>query len=172
LIEILRITGAFGIKGALRAFSFSENLSRYQQIYDKNGNAFSFRILRYLVGGKIVISIDGINDRDKAESLKNEIFFLKKSDLPSVEKDEVYVCDLIGKEVYVIGSDIKCHVSNVENYGAGDLIEISCGDEKFLVPFTHDNFPENLKETEMAIEREQTGISMTFEAFNRFRNQQ
>jgi ribosomal 30S subunit maturation factor RimM len=50
-------------------------------------------------------------------------------------------------------------ITNVENFGAGDLIEISHKDDKFLVPFTRENFPDSGEE-----------IFMTLEAFNGFKN--
>jgi 16S rRNA processing protein RimM len=143
LTQILRVTGAFGIRGALRIQSFSENLCRYKKIFDKNGNCFSFHIAKFLGDNRIVIVIDGVCDRNAAESLKGEVFYVEKSDFPKIQDNEFYLCDLVGKDVFVVDSDIRCCIVNAENYGAGDLIELSCDGITFLVPFTRENFPDS-----------------------------
>jgi ribosomal 30S subunit maturation factor RimM len=38
--------------------------------------------------------------------------------------------------------EISCSVVNVLNFGASDLLELSYDDQTFLVPFTHENFPD------------------------------
>ncbi|MDR0631975.1 MAG: ribosome maturation factor RimM [Holosporaceae bacterium] len=159
MIEILRVAGAFGTRGALRVVTLSHNLSHYKKVYDGQENAFSFCIIRFLGGNKLAISIENINDRNAAESLKGKIFYVKKSDLPQIRKNEVYFCDLIGREVRVMDSDIVCKITDVKNYGAGDLIEVSHGNETFLVPYTQENFPDSDDQ-----------IIMTLDAFNGFKD--
>ncbi|MDR0968187.1 MAG: ribosome maturation factor RimM [Holosporaceae bacterium] len=158
MLEILRVTGAFGTRGALRVFSFSKNITQYKKIYDENGVEFAFRIIRFLGGVRMAASIEGVNDRNAAEALKGRIFYVKKTDLPKIAENEVYISDLIGKKARVADSDIRCEITGVENYGAGDLIEISYENEKFLVPFTKANFPDSDNE-----------ILITAEAFDGFR---
>ncbi|MDR0678186.1 MAG: ribosome maturation factor RimM [Holosporaceae bacterium] len=159
MIEILRVIGTFGIRGALRVFSFSKNLSYYHRIYDKNHREFVFRVIKFCGNNKVIIHVDDIADKSTAESLKGEIFYIKKSDLPEIEKNEVYLCDLIGKEVSVLDSDVICRIVDAKNFSAGDLIEISYENTVFLVPFTTENFP-NIDNR----------ICMTLEAFNGFKN--
>jgi 16S rRNA processing protein RimM len=159
LIEILRVIGAFGIHGALRVFPFSKKLNCYRKIYDKNKAEFTFRVVKFCGNGRVIICIDDITDRNMAESLIGEVFYIKKSDLAKIEKNEIYLCDLIGREVHVLNSDIKCKITNAENFGAGDLIEISHDNVAFLVPFTERNFP-NVGDQ----------IYITSEAFNGFKN--
>jgi 16S rRNA processing protein RimM len=158
MIVILRVGGAFGIGGAVRASSYSRNLSAYKKICYKDGNEYSFRVMKFLGNSKVVISLEGIHTRTQAENLKGEFFYVKKEDLPNKEENEFYVHDLIGQKVCVIGSGIKCLITNVENFGAGDLIEISHKNKKFLVPFTAENFPNTGNE-----------IFITLEAFNGFK---
>jgi 16S rRNA processing protein RimM len=159
LTQILRITGAFGIRGAVRVWSFSENLCAYKEIFDKNGNGFAFHVLKFLGNGRVVVVIDGVCDRNAAESLKGEIFYVKKSDFPEIRKNEFYLCDLIGKDVFVADSDVRCSVVSAENYGAGDLLELSHEGTTFLVPFTRENFPDS-----------EDKFLITREAFRGFKN--
>jgi 16S rRNA processing protein RimM len=160
LVEILRVVGVFGVRGAVRVVPFSKNLADYKKISDKDGNDFAFRILKFLSDGKIVILLDGIDDRSRAETLKGDIFYVKKSDLPEIGKNEFYVRDLVGLDVSVIDLDVQCRIVGVHNFGAGDLIEFIYDNKTFLVPFTRENFPDSVDNQ----------ILLTKEAFNGFRN--
>jgi 16S rRNA processing protein RimM len=138
----MRITAAFGVRGMMRAALFSDNIKFYKKMYDGDGAEFCFRIVRYIGGKNAIVSVDGICDRTTAESLKGAYFYVKKSDLPKISPNEFYVCDLVGRSVEIIGNgDVDCAISNVYNFGAGDLIEITTEKGTFMIPFTEENFP-------------------------------
>jgi 16S rRNA processing protein RimM len=88
------------------------------------------------------VQFDGLSDRAAAEGLKGIDLFVPRERLPAPDEDEYYHADLIGLDA--ISSDGKSigKVVGVENYGAGDLIEIAR--EKgstVLIPFTRANVP-------------------------------
>jgi 16S rRNA processing protein RimM len=153
------VVGAFGTRGALRVVSFSEKLSNYKKLYSKDSSEFLFKVVKFIGKTKLVISLENITDRNSAELLKNKEFYVKKSDLPKIEKNEFYLCDLVGKKLQVLGTNIECKVTNVHNFGAGDLLEISHENDVFLAPFTKENFPDSSNE-----------ILMTSKAFEWFKN--
>ncbi|MDR3151621.1 MAG: ribosome maturation factor RimM [Holosporaceae bacterium] len=160
-VEILRINGAFGVRGLLRAILFSDNIKRYKKIYNNHGDAFTFRVVRFISGNNVVLSLDSVSDRCAAEALKGASFYVHKIDLPQLSDSEFYLCDLIAKPVKIIGrDDFGGAVVNIHNFGAGDLLEISCDNDTFFVPFTRENFPDDGA----------TSISMTEDAFNRYKN--
>ncbi|GHU12944.1 hypothetical protein FACS189449_07540 [Alphaproteobacteria bacterium] len=142
-IEILQITGAFGIRGFLRALLYSDNIKKYKTVCGASGKEYGFRVVRFISGNSVVLSIDGIVDRNTAESLRGTSFFIKKSDLPKLSDSEFYISDLIGKTVRVQGSEETCIVADVYNFGAGDLLCLSYNEVTFLVLFTRENFPES-----------------------------
>lgn len=153
MIEILRIVGVFGIRGAVRVHSFSDDLKRYKFIYDSEGHAFSFRVVRFGI-----IEMEGVVDRNQAETLRGKSFFVKKNDLLPLKNDEFYIADLIGQHIPVCDSDAECKIVSVCNYGAGDIIELNYDGKQFLVPFTNSNFPEL-----------QGKLYLSLDAFNNFR---
>ncbi|MDR1361787.1 MAG: ribosome maturation factor RimM [Holosporaceae bacterium] len=160
--EILRVNGAFGVSGFLRAVLFSDNLKRYEKIYNANGDAFAFRLVRFISGNSVVLSLDGVCDRNRAETLKGSVFYVPRADLPPLADSECYLCDLVAKPLKIIGrDDLGGKVLNLYNFGAGNLLEVSCENKSFFVPFTRENFPDN-----SAI----PDICMTEEAFNRYKN--
>ena len=79
---------------------------------------------------------EGINDRSAAEVLRGSLIEIDRAALPPLEEGEYYHSDLIGlAAVDGLGSAVG-KVSGVENYGAGDLLEIELEDGKSsLIPF-------------------------------------
>ena len=160
-IKILRVVEAFGIEGAMRVFLFTDRLKNYSKIFDENGNRFSFRIKKTEPKNRAVIFLEGITDRNAAESLRGAFFYLKQEQLPQIKDNEFYLCNLIGERVRVENTEIFCEIKSVQNYGAGDLIELSYGDRLFLVPFTKENFPD-------AIINDAVKICISEDAFRNF----
>jgi 16S rRNA processing protein RimM len=139
----MRISGAFGVRGLVRVFLFSDNVKSYSCIYDENGKEFEFKIIRYIKGNNVVLSIDGITTRSSAELLRGSFLYANKDDLDVASEDEFYVCDLIGMQIKVVDNCEECTVLNVYNFGAGDILELSHNDGIFMVPFTKQHFPAN-----------------------------
>jgi len=137
-IALAAVAGAHGIGGELRLKLFSdsvENLSRQNKVYV---GGVERRLLTVREGGKAVLArIEGVEDRSTAESLRGSLVEVDRSTLPPLEQGEYYYADLIG--LPVSGRDGKPlgAVVSVENYGAGDLLEIEGEDGKrSLVPFS------------------------------------
>lgn len=163
-VAVLRITGAFGIAGLLRAVAFSDNLSSYKELSTEDGQEFAFRLVRYVEGRNIIINLDKIKDRTQALDLKGTILYVQRRNLDKITApNEYYVCDLIGKKIKIEKHDaLDCTVVSVRNFGAGDLIEISYQSDTFMVPFRAEYFPQD----EIG---ENGELLMTFEAFCNFK---
>ena len=92
MIEILRVTAAFGIKGAVRVFLYTDNINHYKKIYDCNRNEFRFKILNQK-NNTAVIKFESVNNRNEAENLKGILFYVNKEDLPKLRDDQFFICD-------------------------------------------------------------------------------
>lgn len=140
---------------------FSDNV-RQCYLLEKN-EIVNCKIVRYFKGKSAIFMIDGVIDRTSAESLRGKFLYIKKSELPEVNQNEFYVCDLIGKQIKIRENDSICGViSGSFNFGAGDLLEISADNLKFLVPFTEENFPTQGCDTDF--------ILITEDAWNWYKN--
>ena len=88
-------------------------------------------------GGKTVIArFAEIADRGAAEALRGTTLSLPRDELPALGEGEYYHADLIG--LSCVGADGAAlgTVVAVENFGAGDLLEIEKPDGKrALIPF-------------------------------------
>ncbi|MES2326651.1 MAG: ribosome maturation factor RimM [Pseudomonadota bacterium] len=136
-ISLAAVAGAHGVKGEVRLKLFSDsgkNLSVHEKLYVGNTER---RLLSVRDTGKTAVArIEGVNDRSAAEALRGSLVEVDRSALPPLEEGEYYHVDLIGlPAVDAAGNRIGTVVA-VENYGAGDLLEIELHDGKrSLIPF-------------------------------------
>ena len=84
-----------------------------------------------------------MKDRTAAEALRGTALTVPRSSLPALDADEYYHADLIGlPAVSTDGEDLGTCVA-VENFGAGDVLEIERTDGKrFMVPMNAAAVPE------------------------------
>jgi 16S rRNA processing protein RimM len=80
--------------------------------------------------------LEGIADRSTAEALRGTLIEVERDALPPLDEAEYYHSDLIGLAcVDRTGAPIGT-VAAVENFGAGDLLEVELeGGKKSLIPF-------------------------------------
>jgi 16S rRNA processing protein RimM len=74
----------------------------------------------------IIAKIHGIDDRNKAETLRGTELYIERDTLPDLKESEYYQADLIGFDVVRHGEKIGV-VDCFQNYGAGDIIELDNG---------------------------------------------
>lgn len=136
-IALAAVAGAHGVKGELRLKLFSdsvESLARHETLYV---GGVVRRLLSIRDSGKTAVArLDGINDRSAAEALRGALVEIDRSALPPLEEGEYYHADLIGLPAEDGEGNPVGTVAAVENYGAGDLLEIQRGGGKSsLIPF-------------------------------------
>jgi 16S rRNA processing protein RimM len=140
------IAGAHGVRGEVRIKSFTANpcaIGRYGPVEDETG-ARSFKLtVRGETKGLVIARLDGVADRDQAEALKGLRLYVPRAKLPRPKRGEWYVADLIGLAAQDEGGTPLGRVKSVQNFGAGDVIELERADgtTEFL-PFTRAVVPE------------------------------
>ncbi|HZU50882.1 MAG TPA: ribosome maturation factor RimM [Sphingomicrobium sp.] len=136
-VALAAVAGAHGIKGELRLKLFSESaesLSRQETLYI-GGVERSLLSIRQ-TGSTAVAKLDGIADRAGAEELRGSLVEVRRSSLPPLDDGEYYHVDLIGLDARDPQGNPVGTVVAVENYGAGDLLEIQGLDgRRRLIPF-------------------------------------
>ena len=136
-IALAAVAGAHGVKGELRVKLFSdsiESLSRHESVYV---GGVERRLLSVRDGGNIaVVRIEGLADRSAAEALRGSLVEVDRAALPPLEEGEYYHADLIGLSAVDGDGSVVGTVTAVENYGAGDLLEIEDAEgRRSLIPF-------------------------------------
>jgi 16S rRNA processing protein RimM len=136
-IALAAVAGAHGVKGEVRLKLFSdsvESLSRHERLYI---GTVERRVLAIRDGGKTAVArFEGIADRSAAEALRGSLVEVDRTRLPPLEEGEYYYADVIGLPAVDGQAKPLGTVAAVENYGAGDLLDIELeGGKRCLIPF-------------------------------------
>jgi 16S rRNA processing protein RimM len=136
-IRLAAVAGAHGIQGEVRLKLFSDSagsLSRHARLFV---GGVERRLLKVRGDHKgAVARFEGVDDRTAAEALRGSLVEIDRAALPPLEDGEYYHADLIGlpcadRDGRVLGSVVA-----VENFGAGDLLEVAGEDgRRSLIPF-------------------------------------
>ena len=135
-VTLAAIAGAHGVTGEVRLKLFAEgveSLRRHKQVR-VGGRMLTLSALKS--ASMPVARFAEISDRNAAEALRGELVTVPRSALPPLEEGEYYHADLIGLPCVDAGGGELGRVVAVENYGAGDLLEVKRPDGKSsLIPF-------------------------------------
>jgi 16S rRNA processing protein RimM len=136
-VALAAVAGAHGVRGEVRLKLFSDSeasLARHENLFVSGALR---RLLSVRVGGKTAIArFEGIDDRSAAESLRGSLIEVERSSLPELEEGEYYHSDLVGLACTDRKGGNFGTVVAVENFGAGDLLEVELPNGKrSLIPF-------------------------------------
>ena len=139
------IGAAHGIKGELRVKTFTGDplaLADYGPLYAKDGRVFEIEAIRP-AGELVVVRFKGVGNRTAAEQLTGTELFIDRSRLPAEGEDEFYYADLVGLVVRDEAYLEAGRVTAVQNYGGGDILEVTFrGSKGLLIPFSQAAVPE------------------------------
>ena len=139
-VTLAAIAGAHGIGGEVRLKLFAESaesVGRHKsvQVGDRQLTLKSVK-----PGGIGAIArFAEVADRTAAEALRGQLVTVPRAALPPLEEGEYYHADLIGLPCESSEGEPLGTVIAVENFGAGDILEIEKLDGKrTMVPFRED----------------------------------
>lgn len=116
------------MSGEVRLKVFAEDLPSHRAF---NGGALTLTSLR---DGSIARFAE-VRDRNAAEALRGTLLTVPRDALAPLEEGEYYHADLIGLPAVSSDGDALGRVVAVENFGAGDVVEIERPTGKrFMVP--------------------------------------
>jgi 16S rRNA processing protein RimM len=136
-IALAAVAGAHGVRGELRLKLFTdsaENLKHYRTVF-VGGVERKLESVRPGPAGAVA-RIEGVADRSGAEALRGSLVEVDRSALPPLGEGEYYHADLIGLPCFDRNGRELGRVIAVENFGAGDLLEVETGGgQSSLIPF-------------------------------------
>ncbi len=141
------ISGVHGIKGHVLVRTYSAEpagIAAYGALENETRDkTFTLKIIRATDKG-VVASIAGVADRSAAEGLRGTKLYVERHKLPKASADEYYHADLIGLKAIDGSGETIGEIISVQNYGAGDLLEIkrSGAAQTDLIPLTNASVPE------------------------------
>lgn len=162
IVVIGKITSAFGVKGGVKVFSFTQprlNILNYNPwLLKVDGQWQSVKLKSGRQQGKsIAVNLDGIADRNQAEGLSGTEIGVYASQLPEPSADEFYWRELEGMRVINTEGVDFGFVSHLIETGSNDVMvvketaEQASGKERKerMVPFIADAIVEVSRENRM-----------------------
>lgn len=139
-------SSAHGLRGLLKVKTFTDDpgdIASYGPLLDtKNNTSYILSVITVLKNNFVIAKVQGIETRTQADELRNIRLFCKTASLPLLTEDEYYKSSLIGLKVELLDGAPFGTVSEVFNFGSGDILEIKTQEgKKKLFPFTRDAFP-------------------------------
>lgn len=138
-VTLAVVIGAHGVTGEVRLKIFAEDFGTYRSF---NNGALTLKTVREGPNGAIARFVE-ITDRNAAEAMRGTELTVPRSALPPLGDGEYYHVDLLGLSVVSETGETLGRVVLIENFGAGDVLEIERVDGKrFMVPMTPAAVPE------------------------------
>jgi len=92
--------------------------------------------------GILLLSFDGIEDRNAIEGLRNELLYADVDiDAPGLDEDDYHVLQLIGCKAYLVDGDEYGKVTEVLNLLGQGVLVIKSESAETLIPFVRQLVP-------------------------------
>jgi 16S rRNA processing protein RimM len=140
-VAIGKILRARGVKGELLVAPLCEDLKRYSQvekvfISDLDAKEKPYRIKRSRIfQGKVLLQLEGIDTRTKAEELKGRYLEIDKKDVPLLTEGCYYAFDLVNCQVLSLNGKKIGEVKEVLFFPAHPVLSVKKGKKEYLIPF-------------------------------------
>jgi 16S rRNA processing protein RimM len=135
-VTLAAIVGAHGVTGELRLKLFGEGLDslRRHKSFSAGERTLTLKTIRDGPNGAVARFAE-VTDRNGAEALRGVALTVSRSALPPLDEGEYYHVDLIGLPCVLDAGETIGAIILIENFGAGDILEIEKPDGKrFMVP--------------------------------------
>jgi 16S rRNA processing protein RimM len=146
LIFVAQVSAAVGLQGEFKLLSFMEDpfsVLEYSPLLNDKGEPALVITKAREHKGTLVVRAQDVPDRTAADKIKGLKLYIDRADLPEAEEGEYYITDLIGMKAYDASGAEVGRVMNVDNFGAGDLLDIKpLEGPSFYLLFTDENVPE------------------------------
>ncbi|WP_421854651.1 ribosome maturation factor RimM [Novosphingobium sp.] len=147
-VTLAAISGAHGVGGEVRLKLFGEGVESLKAHARFNDGALTLTKLRDDGKGGAIGRFAEVADRTAAEKLRGTVLTVPRASLPPLAEGEYYYTDLIGLPAVSTAGEVLGTCIAVENFGAGDVLEIERPAEegkppkRFMVPMRLQAVPE------------------------------
>ena len=130
-----KVVNVVGLKGELKIYSYTDRNERFEELDQiwLDNKTYAIENVRYQ-NKVVILKLEGINDRNKAEEQRNKKVYIEESDLQELPEDTYYVRDLSGMTVFNEDAELG-QIADVIQNAAQDLYEVKTETgKKVLVP--------------------------------------
>lgn len=142
-IAVGEIRGAFGIKGWVKIYSYTEpreNVLSYSPWeLEHRGKRWQIAVLAGRRQGRAVVAaLDGITTPEQAKALRGAKISIDRAQLPQPAEGEFYWIDLIGLKVIDLSGRQLGQVVDLMETGANDVLIVRSEGREVLIPWLRD----------------------------------
>ena len=130
-----KVVNVVGLKGELKIYSYTDRNERFEELESiwLDNKVYAIENVRYQ-NKVVILKLEGINDRNKAEEQRNKKVYIEDTDLAELPEDTYYVRDLIGLSVVTEEGELG-KISDVIQNSAQDLYEVKTAEgKKIYIP--------------------------------------
>lgn len=135
-LEIGQIVSTHGIKGEVRVQPWCDSpeyFCKFKKLYNKDGTKVYDMKQSRPHGNMVIAKIGGIETVEEAQTLRNRILYMDRSDA-KLPEGSYFVADLIGLDIYDEQGKFYGKLTDVLKTGANDVYEITDGDRAYYIP--------------------------------------
>lgn len=148
-VTLAAVSGAHGVTGEVRLKLFGEGVAALKRYRTFNDSTLTLAKLKDDGKGGAIARFAEVTDRNAAEKLRGTALTVPRTAMPALEEGEYYHADLIGLPAVSDEGVALGTVIAVDNFGAGDVLEIERSEpnekgrrERFMVPMNTTAVPE------------------------------
>ena len=135
-IKIAKVLKPQGVKGELKIELFIKDEGYYKDIKSVNIDNKSYNVKAlHIRQGYGYITLDGVVDRNAAESFRDKVLNISDDAAPTLNIDEYYIEDMIGLNVVDETGKQLGKVTDIEQYGSADVYSVVGRAGVFSFPF-------------------------------------
>ncbi len=146
LIQVAVVGGAFGVRGEVRITTYTADptaIAEYRDLLREDGSPGLTVLSARPAKAGVVARVKDVATVEQADALRGLKLYVPRARLPAPDEDEYYLADLIGMAVETAAGEALGTVKAVENFGAGDLLEIQPAmGAAWWLPFTREAVPQ------------------------------
>ena len=143
-LEVGQIVNTFGIKGFVKVYPYVNDISRFDDLktvyvkLKKQESKLEIEEVKYQKN-MVLIKFKGIETVEQAELLRNSYIEIDRSQAIPLEKDEYFIADLLGLDVYLDTGEKLGFLDDIYNTGGSDIyvVKNELG-KQFLLPYIDD----------------------------------
>lgn len=135
MFTVGRIVNTHGVKGEIKVIPTTEDPKRFKKLKSifvegrKGMTTYEIEGVRYHKDF-VLLKLQGINDMDAAELLKGSILKIDRKDSLPLKKDEYYISDLFGLEVYTEEERYLGTLVDIIETGSNDVYVVNKEDRE------------------------------------------
>jgi len=136
MITIGEILKPKGIKGALKIRPTTDDIQRFRLLERVYIDGTPYPVQSALSeGGFVVLSLGGVSDRNTAELLRGKLLQIDRAAAVLPEDGAYFIADIVGCALTDETGKKLGVITNVESFGAADVITGTAKGKEFRFPF-------------------------------------